>query len=74
MKLYIQDRPYEFQDQEMTLQGLLEFLQESKQDDSLLPELFALVVNQSFVPRSLYSQRKLQEGDRLHFITPQPGG
>ena len=51
-------------------QSLAEFLV----DQGYTQTHFAVALNQSFVPRSLYTQTYLQEGDCVETVAPMQGG
>ena len=38
------------------------------------PWVFAIAVNENFVPRSSYQQTSLSEGDRVEVLVPSQGG
>lgn len=49
-------------------------LQELLQDIQNLNEHFAIAVNDTFIPKSLYSKTILQDADQIDIIVPQQGG
>lgn len=51
----------------MTLAELLEQQQPADQ-------LFAVAINQTFVPRSQYHTHRVEEGDSVELIVPMQGG
>ena len=51
-----------------TLQALL------LAQDYVMTNAFACAINNAFVPRPQWSERKLQNGDRIDVVTPITGG
>lgn len=44
------------------------------QQQSNLPDQFAIAVNQSFVAQSLYGATPLKNGDEIELLVPMQGG
>lgn len=65
MQLIVNDEALEF-DKPMSV---AEFIQSFKQEGN-----FAIAVNMEFVPRSLYGETLLREGDRVEIVLPMQGG
>ncbi|MEM9255557.1 MAG: sulfur carrier protein ThiS [Pseudomonadota bacterium] len=39
-----------------------------------LPENYAIAVNATFVPRSAYTDTRIQDGDQVELLVPMQGG
>lgn len=64
----------------IVLNGETSNLQNSQALDIALREwgyqdgCYAVAVNETFVPRSQYAQRQINEGDRIDVVSPLEGG
>lgn len=69
MKIYMNGEICEIQHEKLEIQldHILNLLPN-------LPKHFAVMVNDVFVPRSLYEKSLVKENDCLAFITPMQGG
>ncbi|ACV25549.1 sulfur carrier protein ThiS [Kangiella koreensis] len=65
MQLIVNDETMEAPEK-MTV---LDFIQWFKQEGN-----FAIAVNMEFIPRSLYGETMLKEGDRIEVVLPMQGG
>lgn len=65
MQLIVNDEALEL-DKPMSV---AEFIQWFKQEGN-----FAVAVNMEFIPRSLYGETLLREGDRVEIVLPMQGG
>lgn len=65
MQLIVNDEAIEL-DSPMSI---AEFIRWFKQDGN-----FAVAVNMEFIPRSLYGETLLREGDRVEIVLPMQGG
>ena len=50
--------------------SLAEFLNQQNN----MPTCFAIVINQQFIPKSLYQNTILKPSDQIELITPMQGG
>ncbi|KTD03281.1 sulfur carrier protein ThiS [Fluoribacter gormanii] len=66
MIIYINDKPYTL-DSSCTLQEMLE------QREGIAAYV-AIAINNQFVPKSMFSNTILCEGDRIDLIVPMQGG
>ena len=66
MTITVNGKPLEVEPN-LTIQQLLEQL-------CYTPKAVAVALNETFVPRSEYSKRKIQELDVLEYLSPMAGG
>lgn len=65
MQLIVNDETLELNEP----MSIAEFIRWFKQEGN-----FAIAVNMEFVPRSLYGETLLREGDRVEIVLPMQGG
>ncbi len=65
MQLIVNDETIEVPEK----MSVTDFIQWFKQEGN-----FAIAVNMEFVPRSLYAETMLKEGDRIEIVLPMQGG
>lgn len=66
MLIYLNDQPITL-NTKITLAALL-------QQKEVFAEHIAVAINQRFIPKPLFTQTTLQEGDKIDLIVPMQGG
>lgn len=70
MQLIVNEERFEVEDN----QNINQFIEWYKEQGYLTQENFALAINMEFIPRSVYTETTLKDGDKVEIVFPMQGG